>query len=421
MTHQVLKVENLSKRYQLGELGTGNLSWDLERWVAKLRGKQDPFLKIEDAHGFATKYRNDIIWSLNEVNFDIYQGDIVGIIGKNGAGKSTLLKILSKVTSPTNGKISGMGRVASLLEVGTGFHPELTGRENIFLNGAILGMRNKEIKMKFDEIVDFSGIEKYIDTPVKRYSSGMYVRLAFAVAAHLDCEILIIDEVLSVGDIEFQKKCLGKLGTVNKEQGKTILFVSHNMNSIRILCNKGLILEKGQLTYFGDVQNAIQKYTSSIFLQNSSKSYQSFLSNECSYLRIQNIVINNQQSGIICLAGGNNSLDFILEGSLLIEKNMSFEFILYDKDLVPLLFYSPGHYEGRVKKYPSGVFSIFENIELPNNINRGEYTASFYLTEPDVKYHIKYDFAVTINIDGYPTKTGQVFDYNNGKGFLFLP
>ena len=421
MTHQVLKVENLSKRYQLGELGTGNLSWDLERWVAKLRGKQDPFLKIEDAHGFATKYRNDIIWSLNEVNFDIYQGDIVGIIGKNGAGKSTLLKILSKVTSPTNGKISGMGRVASLLEVGTGFHPELTGRENIFLNGAILGMRNKEIKMKFDEIVDFSGIEKYIDTPVKRYSSGMYVRLAFAVAAHLDCEILIIDEVLSVGDIEFQKKCLGKLGTVNKEQGKTILFVSHNMNSIRILCNKGLILEKGQLTYFGDVQNAIQKYTSSIFLQNSSKSYQSFLSNECSYLRIQNIVINNQQSGIICLAGGNNSLDFILEGSLLIEKNMSFEFILYDKDLVPLLFYRPGHYEGRVKKYPSGVFSIFENIELPNNINRGEYTASFYLTEPDVKYHIKYDFAVTINIDGYPTKTGQVFDYNNGKGFLFLP
>lgn len=421
MTHQVLKVENLSKRYQLGELGTGNLSWDLERWVAKLRGKQDPFLKIEDAHGFATKYRNDIIWSLNEVNFDIYQGDIVGIIGKNGAGKSTLLKILSKVTSPTNGKISGMGRVASLLEVGTGFHPELTGRENIFLNGAILGMRKNEIKNKFEEIVDFSGIEKYIDTPVKRYSSGMYVRLAFAVAAHLDCEILIIDEVLSVGDIEFQKKCLGKLGTVNKEQGKTILFVSHNMNSIRILCNKGLILEKGQLTYFGDVQNAIQKYTSSIFLQNSSKSYQSFLSNECSYLRIQNIVINNQQSGIICLAGGNNSLDFILEGSLLIEKNMSFEFILYDKDLVPLLFYSPGHYEGRVKKYPSGVFSIFENIELPNNINRGEYTASFYLTEPDVKYHIKYDFAVTINIDGYPTKTGQVFDYNNGKGFLFLP
>jgi lipopolysaccharide transport system ATP-binding protein len=226
---------------------------------------------------------------------------------------------------------------------------------------------------------------------------------------------------LSVGDIEFQKKCLGKLGTVNKEQGKTILFVSHNMNSNRILCNKGLILEKGQLTYFGDVQNAIQKYTSSIFSQNSSKSYLSFLSNECSYLRIQNIVINNQQSGIICLASGNNSLDFILEGSLLIEKNMSFEFILYDKDLVPLLFYSPGHYEGRVKKYPAGVFSIFENIELPNNINRGEYTASFYLTEPDVKYHIKYDFAVTINIDGYPTKTGQVFDYNNGKGFLFLP
>jgi len=421
MIHQVIKVENLSKRYQIGELGTGNLSWDIERWVAKLRRKPDPFLKIEESIGLVSKNKNDTIWSLKEVSFDLFQGDIVGVIGKNGAGKSTLLKILSKVTSPTKGKISGIGRVASLLEVGTGFHPELTGRENIFLNGAILGMRNKEIKKKFDEIVDFSGIGKYIDTPVKRYSSGMYVRLAFAVAAHLDCEILIIDEVLSVGDIEFQKKCLSKLGDVNKEQGKTILFVSHNMNSIRMLCNKGLILEKGQLTYFGDVQNAIHKYTSSIFSQNISKKYLSFLSNECSYLQLQNVVINNQQSGVICLNDGNNSLNFILEGILSIEKNMSFEFILYDKDLMPLLFYSPGHYEGMVKKYPAGAFSIIENIDLPKNINRGEYTASFYLTEPDIKYHIKYDFAVTINIDGFPTKTGQVFDYNNGKGFLFIP
>ena len=211
-----IKVENLSKIYRLGEIGTGTISRDLERWFAKVRGKEDPFLKIGQTNDRSKRGESDLVYSLQDINFEVKQGDAVGIIGRNGAGTSTLLKILSRVTSPTTGKINIKGRVASLLEVGTGFHPELTGRENIFLNGAILGMRKKEIQRKLDEIIDFSGVERYIDTPVKRYSSGMYVRLAFAVAAHLESEILVVDEVLAVGDAEFQKKCLGKMGDEQK-------------------------------------------------------------------------------------------------------------------------------------------------------------------------------------------------------------
>ncbi len=256
----VIKVENLSKAYQLGEIGTGTISRDLERWFAKVRGKEDPFLKIGETNDRATKGTSDVVWSLKDINFEIQQGDAVGIIGRNGAGKSTLLKILSRVTAPTTGKIKVKGRIASLLEVGTGFHPELTGRENIFLNGAILGMRKKEIARKFDEIVDFAGIERYIDTPVKRYSSGMYVRLAFAVAAYLESEILIVDEVLAVGDAEFQKKCLGKMGEVSKGEGRTVLFVSHNMLSIQNFCETGILLENGNLVLIGLMKKAIDEY-----------------------------------------------------------------------------------------------------------------------------------------------------------------
>ena len=258
---KAIKVENLSKAYQLGDFGTGTISRDLERFWAKLRGKEDPFLKIGEINDRTVKSDSDIVWSLNDLNFDIEQGDAVGVIGRNGAGKSTLLKILSRVTSPTTGSIKIKGRIASLLEVGTGFHPELTGKENIFLNGAILGMRKAEIKRKFDEIVDFAGVERYIDTPVKRYSSGMYVRLAFAVAAHLESEILIVDEVLAVGDAEFQKKCVGKMGDVSRSEGRTILFVSHNMESVRSLCNKGLVLNNGNILFNGDVGDAIRQYS----------------------------------------------------------------------------------------------------------------------------------------------------------------
>jgi lipopolysaccharide transport system ATP-binding protein len=262
LSKKVIKVENLSKAYQLGDFSTGTISRDLERYWARVRGKEDPFLKVGEVNNRATKSESDIVWSLKDIDFEIEQGDAVGIIGRNGAGKSTLLKILSRVTSPTTGSVKIKGRMASLLEVGTGFHPELTGRENIYLNGAILGMRKAEITRKFEDIVEFSGVKRYIDTPVKRYSSGMYVRLAFAVAAHLESEILIVDEVLAVGDAEFQKKCLGKMNEVSHEEGRTILFVSHNLSSIMKLCNKGMVLVDGQVTAYESITGAVQKYTS---------------------------------------------------------------------------------------------------------------------------------------------------------------
>ncbi len=255
-----IKAENISKAYQLGEFSTGTVSRDIERWWALLRGKEDPFLRLGETNDRSTKGTSNVVWSLKDINFDIRQGDAVGIIGRNGAGKSTLLKILSRVTTPTTGNIKVKGRIASLLEVGTGFHPELTGRENIYLNGAILGMRKHEIIKHFDAIVDFSGVERYIDTPVKRYSSGMYVRLAFAVAAHLESEILVVDEVLAVGDAEFQKKCLGKMGDVSINEGRTVLFVSHNMGAIKQLCQKGILLHNGQMVFSGLADATISRY-----------------------------------------------------------------------------------------------------------------------------------------------------------------
>ncbi|HEY9089861.1 MAG TPA: ABC transporter ATP-binding protein [Anaerolineaceae bacterium] len=253
----VISVENLSKAYRLGQIGTGTLTRDLSVWWAKLRGKPNPMLKIgEKDHG---NRDGETLWALKDVSFSLEQGEVLGIIGRNGAGKSTLLKVLSRVTAPTSGRVRAKGRIASLLEVGTGFHPELTGRENVYLNGAILGMTREEVNRKFDEIVDFSGVEQFIDTPVKRYSSGMYVRLAFAVAAHLEPEILLVDEVLAVGDAEFQKKCLGKMGEVAKE-GRTVLFVSHNMGAIEALCPRSIMLSSGKVIQDGPSKKTIETY-----------------------------------------------------------------------------------------------------------------------------------------------------------------
>lgn len=259
MKDTVIKAENISKQYRLGQVGTGSLSSDLTKWWYKINGREDPFLKIGEENNRAEKGTSRYVWSLKDVNFEVGRGESIGIIGKNGAGKSTLLKILSRVTAPTTGTIKAKGKIAALLEVGTGFHPDLTGRENIFLNGAILGMQRNEIKGKLDEIVDFSGVERYLDTPVKRYSSGMYVRLAFAVAAHLEPEILIVDEVLAVGDAEFQKKCLGKMKDVTGE-GRTVLFVSHNMSAILRLCTKGILLKNGRIIADGQMENVVSKY-----------------------------------------------------------------------------------------------------------------------------------------------------------------
>lgn len=260
MSDLVIKVENLSKQYRLGTVGTGSFAHDVNRIWYRVRGKEDPYLRIGEVNQRDKASDSEYVWALTDVNFEVNQGDVLGIIGRNGAGKSTLLKILSRTTAPTKGSIKIKGRIASLLEVGTGFHPELTGRENIFLNGAILGMTKKEIRSKFDEIVDFAGVERYIDTPVKRYSSGMYVRLAFGVAAHLEPEILVVDEVLAVGDAEFQKKALGKMKDVSSNQGRTVLFVSHNMSAVQNLCNKGLLMNHGTITTAGDIQSVIRHY-----------------------------------------------------------------------------------------------------------------------------------------------------------------
>ena len=256
-----IEFNNVSKQYRLGLVSTKTLSHDLNRWwQMNIRGKEDPYLKVGSTNDRSKTADSEYVWALKDIDFKVEQGDVVGIIGKNGAGKSTLLKILSRVTGPTTGSIRVKGRIGSLLEVGTGFHPEMTGRENIFMNGAILGMTKQEIAKKIDAIVDFSGCERYIDTPVKRYSSGMTVRLGFAVAAHLDPEILVVDEVLAVGDAEFQKKAIGKMQDVSQGEGRTVLFVSHNMGAVRQLCKKGVLLENGQIKAEGDVQSIVDLY-----------------------------------------------------------------------------------------------------------------------------------------------------------------
>ena len=258
-----IEFNHVGKQYRLGLVSTGTISHDLNRWwqTAILR-REDPYLKIGSVNDRTMKADSDYVWALRDIDFKVEQGDVVGIIGKNGAGKSTLLKLLSKVTAPTVGTIRARGRIASLLEVGTGFHQEMTGRENIFMNGAILGMTKQEIAAKLDEIVDFSGCERYLDTPVKRYSSGMMVRLGFAVAAHLDPEILVVDEVLAVGDAEFQKKAIGKMQDVSRGEGRTVLFVSHNMDSIRNLCTTGVLLENGQVKLRGEIDDVVSAYVS---------------------------------------------------------------------------------------------------------------------------------------------------------------
>jgi lipopolysaccharide transport system ATP-binding protein len=309
MGNTVIKVENLSKQYRLGLVGASTFKEDASRWWAKMRGKEDPFLALGVENDRTSISDSKFVWSLKDINFEVQQGDVLGIIGRNGAGKSTLLKILSKITSPTTGTVKAKGRIASLLEVGTGFHPELTGRENIFLNGAILGMRKHEIKSKLDEIIAFAGIERYIDTPVKRYSSGMYVRLAFAVAAHLENEILIIDEVLAVGDAEFQKKCIGKMGDVSKGEGRTVLFVSHNLLAVKSLCNKGLFLNNGKLNTYGEIDFIIQNYSN----KNSFTSCNDLMYKTDDYI-IKKIKIND-----------NNTLgNFNIENDLEIEIDVDF-------------------------------------------------------------------------------------------------
>ncbi|RYE14303.1 MAG: ABC transporter ATP-binding protein, partial [Rickettsiales bacterium] len=354
------------------------LSRDLERWIARVRGKEDPFMTIGEANDRSVKGSSDVVLSLNNISFDIQQGDAVGIIGRNGAGKSTLLKLLSRVTSPTTGTIKVKGRIASLLEVGTGFHPELTGRENIFLNGAILGMRKKEITRKFDQIVDFAGVERYIDTPVKRYSSGMYVRLAFAVAAHLESEILIVDEVLAVGDAEFQKKCLGKMGEVSKGEGRTVLFVSHNISSVRALCNKGIMLVNGKVHIQGNVNNVIEQYLS---VRKNLTKWEGKDGDE-------NIIIN--KTAIMKNYGDSDHLFISDELSIIIEMNVltnlkeigvGFNITSGDQSPIVRVFYNDYNELFTLEK---GSYQ-FEFTIPAHSLATGSYDIMFDISMPDIK------------------------------------
>lgn len=307
MSDEVIRFENVSKQYRLGVVGTGTLSHDLNRFFAKIRGKEDPTIKI-GSNNTLDVAGDPYVWALKNINFSVNEGEVIGLIGKNGAGKSTLLKLLSRVTAPTEGEIKIKGRIASLLEVGTGFHPELTGRENIFLNGAILGMTKSEIAQKFDEIVDFSGIKKYVNTPVKRYSSGMYVRLAFAVAAHLEPEILIVDEVLAVGDADFQRKALGKMDEVSKK-GRTVLFVSHDMGAIRRLCRRSVLLSRGTVELDGKTDDVIEYYLSDASNQVSrSINYGSGILSKSEDLLLKSIRIVDENNSTDSLLTNGNSI-----------------------------------------------------------------------------------------------------------------
>ena len=404
----VLKVENLSKQYRLGTVGSGTLRDDMTRFWARMRGKEDPTLKIGEVNDRTTKGNSDYVWALKDINFEVEQGEILGIIGKNGAGKSTLLKILSKVTAPTTGRVRAKGRIASLLEVGTGFHPELTGRENIYLNGAILGMTKAEIRAKLDEIVDFAGVEKYLDTPVKRYSSGMTVRLGFAVAAHLEPEILIVDEVLAVGDAEFQKKAIGKMQDVSKGEGRTVLFVSHNMSSIQTLCNKCILLENGGLTYSETTRLVIEKYLK----KNSSNSSfeREFDDKKDAFITFGSIIEKTE------------SIELQLTVFSSIKRFISIDFKISDAYGVAVGFASLGTFEPTSEVLIEKGENVF-NIQMPiKNLGVGNYMLSIDLTIPDVAYLDKVENALSFEVIR-PPKNGirRVLNQSWGYGSVELP
>ncbi|MBL0738876.1 ATP-binding cassette domain-containing protein [Flavobacterium sp. GN10] len=372
----ILKAENISKQYRLGQVGTGTLSHDLNRWWHKIRGKENPYLKIGDTNDRSTKGTSDYVWALQDINFEVERGEVLGIIGKNGAGKSTLLKILSKVTAPTTGGIKSRGRIASLLEVGTGFNGEMTGRENIFLNGAILGMTKKEITSKLDEIIEFSGCERYIDTPVKRYSSGMTVRLAFAVAAFLEPEILVVDEVLAVGDAEFQKKAIGKMQDISKGEGRTVLFVSHNMAAVKSLCTKGIVLEHGKVIFEGNVEEAVNKYFDDE-KQFAQKEWNIESSPKTNFLRLLNAKVLNENDELELNHSITNFITIQFTYEILEEGNtFTHGFNLFNNENIHILS-SHDKKSLTLEQAPAkGIYS--KKIIIPGNLlAEGTYSCSF--------------------------------------------
>ena len=421
-----IEFNNVSKQYKLGLVSTKTLSHDLNRWwQTKILRKEDPYLKIGSVNDRSAKADSDYVWALKDIDFKVEQGDVVGIIGKNGAGKSTLLKLLSRVTNPTTGTIRARGRIASLLEVGTGFHPELTGRENIYMNGSIMGMNKAEITRKLDEIVAFSGCERYIDTPVKRYSSGMTVRLGFAIAAHLDPEILVVDEVLAVGDAEFQKKAIGKMQDVSKGEGRTVLFVSHNMASIRKLCRSGVVLKNGQIDMIGTADNCVDYYVGNN------------IGNVCSYAEItdahRNYEFTSKELELLTVKMLNNTdeiaTDEQLEFEIVVKKNKDVQQVSMEVMINNQRDERMGSYLSEYKdisKVKVGESFIWKVIITNHNLVRGRYSVCFNVGLKNIQvgnkdYDIVHDVLV-FNVLYLNKRSQEMYSYwPDYNGCLLFP
>jgi len=418
---KAIKFNHVGKQYRLGLVSTGTFSHDFSRWWAmNILGREDPYLKIGDTNVRSSKGNSDFVWALKDINFSVEQGDVVGIIGKNGAGKSTLLKLLSRVTAPTVGEINVCGRIASLLEVGTGFHPEMTGRENIYMNGAIMGMTKAEITRKLDEIVDFSGCERYIDTPVKRYSSGMKVRLGFSVAAHLEPEILVVDEVLAVGDADFQKKAIGKMQDVSKGEGRTVLFVSHNMAAVRSLCQKGVVLRDGMTDFIGTADEAIGHYLNSSTTQTEGqKLMTNCIKEKKSYISISDLQINNTPYNDTSLKQGQEILDVLIMGKTLEPMKCEIQLVFRKMDGTALASFAEGRYKSHLTYVDVGDFSIERHIRLPKYLADGDYLVDFWLHEPGVQNYIEAPSILNLHIEGFYDQFARKLRLN-GDGFIGL-
>ena len=414
-----IEFDHVGKQYRLGLVSTRTLSHDLNRWwqMAVLR-KEDPYLKIGETNDRTKAGHSEYVWALRDIDLKIEQGDIVGIIGRNGAGKSTLLKLLSRVTGPTTGTICARGRVGSLLEVGTGFHPELTGRENIYMNGALLGMTKHDISSKLDAIVDFSGCERYLDTPTKRYSSGMMVRLGFAVAAHLDPEILVVDEVLAVGDAEFQKKAIGKMQDVSQGEGRTVLFVSHNMSSLRALCRRGILLDQGAVCLDGLMPDVISAYLkeNEVIEIGDIVAGTKYLTNE---VILERVLVNGESSKTIYLAYPQRSISIRIEGELFNTTPLAIEARLYDSADVLLAKFAPSLMKTSIPQFRKGKFHMEETLVLPENMANGDYKLQIELTYPNVHYLAIIPNAVRLVLSGFISPTGNSLMYNQ-NGLLLL-
>ena len=398
-----IEFNHVGKQYRLGLVSTGTISHDLNRWwqTAILR-KEDPYLKIGSVNDRTQKADSDYVWALRDIDFKVEQGDVVGIIGKNGAGKSTLLKLLSKVTGPTVGSIRARGRIASLLEVGTGFHQEMTGRENIYLNGAILGMTKQEITRKLDEIVDFSGCERYLDTPVKRYSSGLTVRLGFAVAAFLDPEILVVDEVLAVGDAEFQKKAIGKMQDVSRGEGRTVLFVSHNMVSMQRLCTRGVLLDKGQVSYMGNISDTVAHYLSGEIIQSE---YTNPNPNHNAPLCLLSARAYTDDSSIF-YSTNPIKIDFVVEVNKSLP-DMVIGFNIRSSFQYPIARADYNDMDGANTLQP-GVYKF--SFEIPSNtLSNGEYKIVFDIAQRCVKNYADESSILTFKVDVNPNSMINTF------------